>query len=192
MSSRTVFPGDELATSEEFIPGEGTYERDGTIFASVIGRRLVHEDELMVTVEPVKGPKVLKPGDIIIGVVNNATKKMASITLTVNEEPWHGIAGAKNAALHVSKVSESYLDDIRRMFRVGDIVRARVQQSAPSIQLETNSPELGVLRARCMKCRRTLHASENALYCEVCDRTETRRLANDYARFSPVYESNKK
>ena len=192
MSSRTVFPGDELATSEEFIPGEGTYERDGSIFASVIGRKLVYEDELMMTVQPVKEPKVLKPGDVIIGVVNNVKKQMASITLMVNEEPWHGIAGAKGAALHVSKVSESYLDDVRRMFRIGDIIRARVQQSAPSIQLETSSPELGVLRARCMKCRRTLQASENALYCEVCDRTEIRRLANDYAKFSPLYESNKK
>ena len=186
MSSGTVFPGDELATSEEFIPGEGTYERDGSIFASVIGRRFVHENELMVTVEPAKEPKVLKPGNVIIGVVNNVTKQMASITLAVNEDPWHGIAGAKDAALHVSKVSESYLDDVRRMFRIGDIIRARVQQSAPSIQLETNSPELGVLRARCMKCRGTLHVSGNELHCEVCDRTERRRLANDYAGFSPT------
>src|SRR5438309_11889852 len=34
MEPKMVLPGDEIAVAEEFEPGEGTYERNGLVFAA--------------------------------------------------------------------------------------------------------------------------------------------------------------
>ena len=34
---KMVLPGDELSTSEELLPGEGTYEEEGIIRAAIVG-----------------------------------------------------------------------------------------------------------------------------------------------------------
>jgi exosome complex component CSL4 len=37
MEPKMVLPGDQIAVAEEFEPGEGTYEKDGLVFASTPG-----------------------------------------------------------------------------------------------------------------------------------------------------------
>src|SRR5438093_1376812 len=37
MEAKMVLPGDEIATAEEFEPGEGTYEKNGLVFAATPG-----------------------------------------------------------------------------------------------------------------------------------------------------------
>src|SRR5436309_1730161 len=37
MESKMVLPGDEIAVAEEFEPGEGTYEKNGLVFAATPG-----------------------------------------------------------------------------------------------------------------------------------------------------------
>lgn len=186
-----LYPGDRLATCEEYIPGEGTYEKDGCIFAAVIGTKEFDEDEKIAKVHTLNPPVVLKEGNIVLCETERVTSSIAKVKVKRVVGHSRGITGNAEGAIHVSKVSDGYTDDVRREYRVSDIVRAKVIQTAPSLQLSTDSPELGVLKARCLRCRATLEKKDKTLYCERCDRVEQRKLAEDYGEFTPEYESNK-
>lgn len=181
-----LMPGDELAASEEYIPGDGTYEEDGIIYAAVIGLKNFDEAEKIARVKGLNPPGILKPGDIIFGETRNVSNSVAKITIS---GPENGKAAGQNLSgvVHVSKVKEGYTANARSEFSTGDMVRARVLQVKPSIQLTTNAEELGVLKARCSRCRAVLFNKDGSLFCPVCDRTESRKLAGDFYRYSPYY-----
>src|SRR2546428_42056 len=83
--------------------------------------------------------------------------------------------------IHISNVSEEYTEDIHDMYRLGDIIRAKVIQVKPSVQLTTAEPNLGVVKALCSVCRGPLEVRGRELYCPRDERTERRKLAADYA-----------
>ncbi|MFO7618194.1 MAG: exosome complex RNA-binding protein Csl4 [Thermoplasmata archaeon] len=182
-----AMPGDKLATSEEYIPGRGTYERDGMIFAAVMGRPAFNQSDKTACVIEIKRASVLKPGDTVFGEVVNVSNTMANVAISgVEASPDRWISG-EVGVIHVSKVTESYTDDVRKEFCAGDMVRARVLQSAPSMQLSSREPELGVLKARCCRCRNILFNNSGKLYCPDCERFEHRKLAGDFGRYTPEF-----
>ena len=64
-----LMPGDELATSEEYISGDGTYEEGGIIYSAIIGQKDFDEAEKIASVKAFNPPGILKPGDIILGEI---------------------------------------------------------------------------------------------------------------------------
>ena len=182
-----VMPGDELATSEEYIAGEGTYEKNGKIFSAVVGKKAFDETEKVAKVVANNPPLKLKPGDIVLGEVINISQSVVIVSIAQMENCPRALAGDREGALHISKVTKGFVEDIRKEYRLGDMVRARVVQASPSLQLGTDSEELGVLKARCLKCRAILSKKGDALYCSRCERNEHRKLAKDYAEFTPLH-----
>ncbi|MCK4443971.1 MAG: exosome complex RNA-binding protein Csl4, partial [Thermoplasmata archaeon] len=91
------------------------------------------------------------------------------------------ISGETDASLHVSKVSTGYTSDVKSEYRKTDIIRAAVIQTKPSLQLATDRKDLGVLRALCTRCRHPLIPKGRDLYCENCERSESRKAAIDYS-----------
>src|SRR4030067_254438 len=63
------------------------------------------------------------------------------------------ISGQAEGTIHISNVSEEYTEDIHDMFRLGDVVRAKVIQTKPSLQLTTAEGLLGVVKALRGECR---------------------------------------
>lgn len=181
-----VMPGDELTTSEEYISGDGTYEKDGIIYAAIIGQKDFDETEKIARVKASNPPGILKSGDIILGVIANVSNSVANITISGLENgktTGHNLSGV----IHISKMKAEYTGDVRREFHIGDMIRARVEQVEPSIQLATNAEELGVLKARCLRCRGILSNKDGSLFCPVCERTESRKLAGDFHKYSPYH-----
>ena len=181
-----LMPGEELTTSEEYISGDGTYEDDGIIYAAIIGQKNFDEAEKIAKVKALNPPGILKPGDIILGEVTNVSNSVANVKIS---GPESGKTAGKNLSgvVHVSKIKEEYIKDARREFHIGDMIRARIEQIEPSIQLATNAEELGVLKARCFRCRGILSNKDGNLFCPVCERTESRKLAGDFQRYTPYH-----
>src|SRR5207244_12103745 len=61
------------------------------------------------------------------------------------------------------------------------VIRAKVVQVKPSVQLTTAESDLGVVKAVCSVCRGPLELRDRDLYCPRDERTEQRKLAADYA-----------
>ena len=63
-----VMPGDFLSVSEQFLPGQGAYEDDGSVKSGVPGNVLIDEDEKEISViSKSGGPNLLKVGSSLFG-----------------------------------------------------------------------------------------------------------------------------
>ena len=177
---RLVLPGDEVAVVEEFEPGAGTYEADGRVRAAVAGVLELDSNQRVARVRPFNPPAELRAGDIVYATVEDLKSAMAVVTVLAVHGRQRQITGETEGAVHISKISDSYTDDIRDVFRSGDIVRAKVLQAKPSVQLTTAEPALGVVLAFCGNDRAPLERRGSELRCPRDDRTERRKLASDY------------
>jgi exosome complex component CSL4 len=175
-----VLPGDKVAIVEEFMPGEGTYEVDGEIFASTVGSVERDARNKVVRVRSINPPMSLRVRDVVYGQVTDIRSPIVSVEILKARGSNRSIAGDTMASLHISKVSKGYTTDIRNDLRIGDVVKAEVIQTRPSLQLTTARPHLGVVRALCAKCRTPLVRQRKNLYCPKCEETENRKLSKDY------------
>lgn len=176
-----VLPGDEIAVAEEFEPGEGTYERNGLVYAATPGVLEMDSTNRVARVRAFNPPAEVKVGDIVYGVVDDIRGMMATATILAIHGRTRQISGQAEGTIHISNVSEEYTEDIHDRFRLGDIIRAKVVQVKPSVQLTTAEPELGVVKALCSVCRGPLEIRGKDLYCPRDERPERRKVAADYA-----------
>jgi exosome complex component CSL4 len=186
-----VLPGDEIAVAEEFEPGEGTYERNGLVYAATPGVLVLDSENRVARVRAFNPPAELKMGDIVYGVVEDIRGMMATATILAVHGRTRQISGQSEGTIHISNVSEDYTEDIHDKFRLGDIIRAKVIQVQPSLQLTTAEANLGVVKALCSICRGPLELRGRDLFCPRDERTEHRKVAADYAElrlFVPASE----
>lgn len=180
MEKRLVYPGERVAIGEEYLPGEGTYEEDGDIYASQTGQLALDAREKVARVRSVNPPVELKEGDVVLASVENLRSTMAIVKVEGVEGVDRGVTGETEGTIHISKVSEEYTEDLKDAFRLGDVVRARVIQVDPSLQLATNEKPLGVARGLCTNCRSVMVKKGRSLYCENCERSEARKVSTVY------------
>jgi len=180
-----VLPGDFLATPEEFLPGEGAYEEGGRVCSSTVGIVLLDVRTRKVSVfARTKLPPLLKPGDLVIGRVEEVRDQFATLLLfsMVGKED-RELPPPRTGILHISKVQRGFVRDLSSMFRAGDIVKAKVIEVRPEcVQLTTVDRGLGVIYALCSTCRKPLEKEDTKLKCPSCGSTETRKLSADYRR----------
>src|SRR5581483_4898626 len=179
---RLVYPGDSVGVAEEFVAGPGTYEENGEVFAATVGMLTLDTTDFVARVEPFPSQRaVVKPGDIVLGVVQATRPSMAIVEVkAIASRPNRGIGGDTNGTLHVSKSSDQYVDSMESAFRVRDIVRAKVLESDPAIQLTTKGPDLGVLKSYCPRCGSPMARKGRGVVCPECDWKDTKKLAADY------------
>ena len=183
-TGRHVLPGDEVAQAEEYMAGEGTYEgKDGKLYSSAVGELDIDDREKVVRIVPDNPPVVLIEGDTVIAEVSDVKPAMAICFVVSQEGRRREVSSETLAAVHVSKIASSYVEDAADLMRPGDLIRAKVIQALPSVQLTTSGPHLGVLRALCSSCRSPLDRKGDQLYCERCERNEKRKMSDDYRDF---------
>lgn len=178
--SREVFPGDEVAVEEEYLASDGTFAKDGKIYASQIGILELDDEDCIAKVVSPNPPNILKTGDVVYAIVQDIRKTMATADVVCKEGTERGLGGETYATIHVSKISSGYTDDVSRELRKGDYIRALVTGTSPSLQLATKDAHYGVIRSLCGACKTELVKKGNGLYCRKCEKPFTRKLADDY------------
>jgi len=181
MTDKIVMPGDQLSTSEELLPGEGTFDDDGVIRAARFGKYVVNQKYKRAEVKPITSiPVILKKGDIVIAKVESIRSSMVIAEVIHVVGKMRAISGDTNATLRVSEISKGYVKDPSTEFGIGDLIRAKITQVKPSIQLETKDRDLGSIKSLCTKCRKPLVKKGNTLECENCGNKQNRRITFDY------------
>jgi len=181
---KLVLPGEQVSTSEELLPGEGTFEEGGIIRASRYGRYVVDNQNRKAIVKPMtKIPVQLKKGDIVLSDVRSVRSNMviAEVIHLTGED--REISGDTNGTLRVAEISKAYVKDPGTEYAPGDIIRAKVIQTKPNLQLTTKGKNLGVIKAVCSKCRHPLDKKGNILECKNCRNKEKRKTADDYGTY---------
>ena len=158
-----VMPGDFLSVSEQFLPGQGAYEDDGSVKSGVPGNVLIDEDEKEISViSKSGGPNLLKVG------AKKGTKRELALPYL--------------AAIHISQVTPGYIDKLTDAFRIGDLIEAKVVKiMGDNLDLNTEDITSGVVKAMCTRCRSFMDpCNESEVYCPVCDRKEKRKVSKNY------------
>ncbi len=178
-----VVPGDLIGTAEEYLAGEGTYEEHGKIFAAITGKVEKNKKDRTVYIEPVMNtPPMLKTGDIVVGRVVDLKNAVVLVDIArIKGQEDREIANADQAAIHISNVKDSYVAKLDTEFDQQDIIKAKVIDEK-SLRLSTVEKNLGVIKALCSRCRTPLTRKQNKLECPRCERTETRKLSEDYGK----------
>ncbi len=177
-----VLPGDKLGVVEQFLPGTGTYEKEGTIYANFTGNAKIDLKNKRVTVVPTtRVPRLPKEGTTVLASVTHSQEKMATVSIWKIEDTM--LQNPFTAILHISSSSPRYERNMSDVCKAGDIIRARVIDMTNRIpQLTTAGRGLGVVKAFCSKCGAVLDFSNSRLQCASCGNIETRRLAEDFGK----------
>ncbi len=181
-SGHLVLPGERLGVIEEFIPDSGTYVKDGVIFSKIVGRSLVDLQNRRVSVYPVvNGAVVPKVSTVVIGQVGNAQSD--NVLVKIFKIGKKNLSGEFGGILHISDVSDRYVNAMNDVCKPGDIIRAKVISDKNRIyHLSTNDKALGVLYGFCSRCGNLLEPQRYELQCPKCGNVERRKMAQDYGK----------
>lgn len=177
-----VFPGDKLATIEEFVSGSGSAIVGDSIVSTVVGNEEPDMSNRVMNVSSVKENDNILPtsGDTIIGFVESAQISAAQITIkAINESTSHKELGGLL----------SLRDDRRRKsnpIRAGDTLRATITSTKNSIyHLSLDCPNCGVLQTVCGNCGGTVVAlGKDRVKCRECGFVDERLLSEDFIKYS--------
>ena len=176
-----VLPGEKIATTEELLAGNGTFEEKGIIRASILGKFILDKEKTRAIVQPLTDiPLVLREGDIVICEIKEIGENIAIAKILHVAGGKRDVAGEKEGAIFISNIDNEFVDDIKNKFRIGDIIRAKVIRVDPVINFSTKERYLGVIKAFCTNCRNVLIRKNNILECKVCGKIEIRKIADDY------------
>jgi exosome complex component CSL4 len=181
-SGHLVLPGERLGVIEEFIPDSGTYVVDGVIYSKIIGRALMDLVNRRVSVYPlINGAVTPKVSSVVIGQVGNAQSDNVLVKIfTVGRKK---ISGTFGGILHVSDVSDRYVNSMSDVCKPGDIIKAKVISEKNRIyHLSTNDKGLGVMYAFCSRDSTLLVPERYELRCPKCGNIERRKMAPDYGK----------
>ena len=181
MVEKLVLPGEFLSTEEEFVPGKNAYECGGDVCSGSTGHVEINNKTKEISVNPIKQMQPLAVGSIVYGRVTLVKENSLTISLSQPPEGGKQVIGQSSAMLPVRNVSRDYVESLRDCFKIGDIIKARVTKLTPqAIDVSTNEPDFGVVKAFCSRCREPLHIFDRSLRCLSCGSNEPRKTATGY------------
>ncbi len=177
---KLVVPGDLLGTAEEYVPGRGTYEYNGQVYAALLGHPRIDSQTRLATVEALHAIPHLAEGEAVYARVDEIKAAMLVVTVLRSAATDRIVPGFPEGTIHISKAKESYVEELGREFAVGDLVKAEVLQGYPVVKLSTQGPPFGVVAARCSDCHSPMTSREGGLLCPRCGRKEHRKVSEDF------------
>jgi exosome complex component CSL4 len=180
MDGSFVLPGDVVGSTEEFVSGDCTYSRGGKIFASTAGLVRIDSKTRSASVMPKSNAPVrLSQGDIVVGEVIDLKDSLVIVSLAFKKGHENRPLSDEEATIHISNVRSSYVKDLRQLFSLRDILKAKIIDER-QMRLTTGDEDLGVIKAYCNRCLAGLAKKENKLVCPNCGSTETRKTSSAY------------
>lgn len=180
---KRVLPGDFISTEEEFEAGENAFAAQGSILSDSVGTVIENRGQKTIGVLKEKNVAAVKPNDLVFGSVVSVREN--SVHLSIFSEPDENerkVLLRTFAYLPVRLVSRHYVKNLHELFKIGDLVKAKIAAVfSYGIDVRTNEPELGVIRAFCSRCRQPLHLFDFQLKCLSCGNAEKRKLSKDYS-----------
>jgi len=185
MKEKLVYPGSFLSIGEEFLPGKNAFENsEGDIYSSCIGEPNFDNEQRVVSVQtPKHTAKLIDSGTIVFGKIEMMRESMLFVKVLYAENQGEVRKNSSTSVvLPIFNVENRFVESLSDLFRVGDIIKARVVSVSPfNIELETkSSPSLGVVKGFCTECRSMLRRHHHGFKCPKCAAAAMRKFSDDY------------
>ena len=145
--SKIVLPGETIAEiSKGFMSGRGTYELNGNIISSVLGK--VANISKLVTVYPKKFPYNPEVGDVIIGRIISVEKKSWKVNLYTQREGILNLTAINLPQGEQRIRNEEDQMQMRIYFKENDLFSGEIQQINNNglIHIQTRNLKYGKLK----------------------------------------------
>jgi exosome complex component CSL4 len=175
-----VLPGDALAVSEEYLPGNHAYDANGTIRALQAGVVVKDLQQREINVKSTVVTQVPTVGDVVTGQIEVAQSSTSNLKiLYLNGKPTQaGFVG-----IIFLREERGGRGMRRTAVKLGDVVRAKVISTMNAmIHLSVGEPHLGVIASLCSNCGRPLVVNGGRAQCNNCGNVEDRKFADDFGR----------
>jgi len=175
MSENTTFPGDKIASIEEYEAGHNTFDDGDMVRAATVGQK---DLDKTTRVASVKHPKLLsipKVGDIVIGTVAAVMSSMIAVSIDyINGKP---------TTSKVECICSTRNIRIRNIALVKDIVTLKILSHLNgTIHATISEPHLGILFTKCRKCGGKVVPMRDAIKCTDCSWIDERKLSTNFGK----------
>jgi exosome complex component CSL4 len=175
--NKVFVPGEIIAVEEEYSAGKNVFEENGYVKSAGFGIAEFDENNKEVSIK-CKNISNLKENDIVFGRVVLVKDAVAVLDIVKTEEK--RVLTVKKGQIPVRFASNNYVTNMKKLFKIADLVRAKVISANDlAVDLSTQGEGLGVVNAYCSNCRSELEKSDNKLLCFNCGSIEERKWFED-------------
>ena len=175
MSENATFPGDKIASIEEYEAGDNTFDDGDMVRAATVGEKDMNKTTRTVSIKHPKLLSIPKVGDVIIGTVAAVMSSMIAVSIDyINGEPTTSkvecVCGTRNLR-------------IRNVALVNDIVALKILNHLNgTIHAAISEPELGIIFTKCRKCGGKVVSMRDAIKCTECSWIDERKLSTNFGK----------
>ena len=175
MSENATFPGDKIASIEEYEAGDNTFDDGDMVRAATVGEKDMNKTTRTISINHPKMLSIPKVGDIIIGTVAAVMSSMIAVSIDyINGKPTTSkvecVCGTRNLR-------------IRNVALVNDIVTLKILNHLNgTIHAAINEPELGIIFTKCRKCGGKVVSMRDAIKCTECSWIDERKLSTNFGK----------
>ncbi|HSB50998.1 MAG TPA: exosome complex RNA-binding protein Csl4 [Nitrosopumilaceae archaeon] len=173
MSESLTFPGDRIASIEEYEAGQNAFDDGNDVRAAVVGITEIDKKERVVNVKNQDGLSIPKVGDIIIGTVAAVMGSMIAVSIDY--------INGRHTTSHVECVCSTRNLRKKNVALVNDIVCLKIiSHLNGTIHATIKERNLGVLFTKCVKCGKKVIQMRDAVKCTECSWIDDRELSSDF------------
>ncbi len=173
MSESIIFPGDRIASIEEYEAGHNAFDDGNDVRATVVGTVEIDKKERIIHVKHSGVISIPKVGDIVTGKVTAVFGAMLAVSIDyINGKP---------KSSHVECICSTRNLRKKRIALVNDIVCVKIiSHLNGAIHATIKEPQFGVLFTKCVKCGRKVIQMRDAVKCTECSWIDERKLSSDF------------
>ena len=173
MSETDAFPGDKIASIEEYEAGHNTFDDGDMVRASTVGEKNLDKATRIASIKHPKLLSIPQVGDTVIGTVAAVMSSMIAVSIDyINGKP---------TTSKVECVCATRSLRIRNVALLNDIVTLKILNHLNgTIHAAIDEPQLGVIFTKCRKCGGKVVQMRDAIKCTECSWIDERKLSKNY------------
>ena len=173
MSETATFPGDAIASIEEYEAGYNTFDDGDMVRASAVGEKILDKSTRVASVKFPKALSIPQVGDVVIGTVVAVMSSMIAVSIDyINGKPTTSKVECVCSTRNIRK---------KNIALVNDMVSLKILNHLNgTIHATIDEPTLGVLLTKCRKCGEKVVPMRDAIKCTECSWIDERKLSTNF------------
>ncbi|NIM26438.1 MAG: RNA-binding protein [Nitrososphaeria archaeon] len=173
MSETATFPGDKIASIEEYEAGQNTFDDGDMVRASTVGEKILDKTTRIASIKHPRLLSIPRIGDTVIGPVVAVMSSMIAVSIDyINGKPTTSKVECVCSTRNIRK---------KNIALANDIVALKIKNHLNgTIHATIDEPHLGVLFTKCRKCGGKVVPMRDAIKCTECSWIDERKLSSNF------------
>ena len=175
MSENATYPGEKIASIEEYEAGYNAFDDGDMVRAATIGQKDIDKTNRTANINHPKNLSIPKVGDVVIGTVAAVMSSMIAVSIDyINGNPTTSKVECVCSTRNIRKRNIALVNDIAKLKILNHLngtIHATIDESS-----------LGILFTKCRKCGGKVVPMRDAIKCTECSWIDERKLSADFGK----------